>query len=193
MTNSSRLQETLNTVPPITLGTILLCCTLYLVQLVFDLRLTDWTLVATLWWQQPYRFGTSALLHHGPMHLGMNMLSMFALGKMVEQRIGSFRLLFTILASILGTGVVHVAMAWLGAMVLGMHELLRQHSIGFSGVLFHLTVLECNQHSGASRSLFGFVQVPAPLYPYALYVGPCLLFLSVWYISAPLQFQAVCV
>lgn len=45
-----------------------------------------------------------------------------------------------------------------------------QHSVGFSAVLFHFSVLECNLYPHHSRSLFSFVNVPAYLYPWALLI-----------------------
>lgn len=45
-----------------------------------------------------------------------------------------------------------------------------EHSVGFSGVLFHFCVLECNLVQTSSRSLFGIVHVPAQAYPWALLV-----------------------
>jgi len=50
-----------------------------------------------------------------------------------------------------------------------------RHGAGFSGVLFHLLVLECSIASApasqsSSRSIFGFVSVPAYLYPWVLLV-----------------------
>lgn len=164
----SRFEETLRTIPPITLGTIALCCILYILQVVLDIRVTNWTLSPALVLSQPYRVITSALLHNGPLHLGMNMMSMYAIGMMVEQRLGSLRLLFTIVASIGMTAAVHVSIAWVAAFAVNVMGPMHQHSIGFSGVLFHLSVLECNMGSHASRSLFGFVEVPAKMYPFAL-------------------------
>lgn len=45
-----------------------------------------------------------------------------------------------------------------------------QHSVGFSGVIFHLSVMECNMTPHRTRSVFGFLTVPAYLYPWALLV-----------------------
>lgn len=46
-----------------------------------------------------------------------------------------------------------------------------QHSVGFSGVLFHLSVMEANLSPDATRSVFGFCRVPAWGYPWALLVA----------------------
>ena len=50
----------------------------------------------------------------------------------------------------------------------GFDGLMYQHAVGFSGVLFHLSVLECNMGQNRSRDLFGIVTVPSYLYPWVL-------------------------
>ena len=45
-----------------------------------------------------------------------------------------------------------------------------QHSVGFSGVIFQLSVLESNLSPNRSRSVFGFIQVSSKMYPWALLV-----------------------
>lgn len=164
----SRFQEVLRTAPPITLGFIILCSALYLFQVVGDVQLHHWTLAPRFVFTQPYRIVSSALLHGGFLHLGMNMMSLYAIGAMVERRLGSFRLFFTIMASIVGTALVHVSVAWTTKLILGVSTFVMEQSIGFSGVLFHLSVLECHLGSHSNRSLFGFMEVPAKLYPFAL-------------------------
>ncbi len=44
-------------------------------------------------------------------------------------------------------------------------------AVGFSGVLFALTVQESFLGAGSSRSLFGLVNVPSKLYPWAMLVA----------------------
>jgi Rhomboid family len=57
------------------------------------------------------------------------------------------------------------------SMLLAWDGLMVQHSVGFSAVLFHVSVLECNLYPHHStRSLFGFANVPAYLYPWALLI-----------------------
>ena len=46
----------------------------------------------------------------------------------------------------------------------------RQHSLGFSGVIFALAACEAAR-GGGRRSVFGVVEVPARLYPWALLVA----------------------
>jgi hypothetical protein len=104
------------------------------------------------------------------MHLGMNMLSTAAISSLLEKRFGTLRQIVSILWSILLTSVVYTIVALLLSALLGMDDLMYQHSVGFSGVIFHLSVLESGTTS-STRSVFGVISVPAPLYPWALLVA----------------------
>jgi membrane associated rhomboid family serine protease len=169
---SSRLSEVLRTVPPVTQGVIAVCVGIYLLQCLLDVNPTDWALrpAAVIRSNEYYRILTSPLLHLSPMHIGMNMMSTYAIGTMLEKRLGSFRMLFIVLSSMVVTGSVHVFGAWLVSLTLGKNWLMRESSVGFSGVLFHLSVLECNLGTHENRSVFGFFEVRASLYPWVLYV-----------------------
>jgi len=46
-----------------------------------------------------------------------------------------------------------------------------QHSLGFSGVLFHLCVIQAYRHPNATRSLFGFFSVSSTVYPWVLLIA----------------------
>ena len=113
-----------------------------------------------------YRILSSAYLHAGAMHLGVNMLSTAAVGRALETRWGTWRFLGWVFWSAPLAGATHVCLAWLLSLA-GFNEFLRQPSIGFSGVLFALVVSE-TWRSDARRSLFGMVEVPAKAYPFAM-------------------------
>lgn len=51
-----------------------------------------------------------------------------------------------------------------------MHDLqyVHQHAVGFSGVIFTLALMECYGSTVPTRSIFGILQVPTKLYPWAL-------------------------
>lgn len=104
------------------------------------------------------------------MHIGMNMISMVAMGGMLEKRTGTLSLAVTILYSILLTSVLYIAVAWFTYIVMDQEKLLYQHSLGFSGVLFHLSVLECHLGPLQPRSLFGITTVSPKYYPWVLLV-----------------------
>ena len=169
----SRFNDLLRTIPPATLGVISLCCLLYMFQIVTDLPLRAVTLCPRLVVHdnEYYRIVTSALFHANLMHIGMNCMSTLAIGSMLEKRLGTLRMIVTMLWSIFLTSVIYIASALFLNAFLGMKGLMEQHSIGFSGVIFHLSVLECNLGPHASRSVFGIFQVPSSLYPWVLYVS----------------------
>jgi len=118
-----------------------------------------------------YRIITSALFHGSLMHIGMNMLSGFHLSGLLEKRLGTVPHLVTTLGAILWTSAVYLFVAWTASSAFGYDAWMHQHSVGFSGVLFHFCVLECNLASSASRSLFGAIQIPTYLYPWALLIA----------------------
>jgi Rhomboid family len=156
-------------------------------------QLSRHTLCPALVWESPRhewpRIVTSALFHANLWHLLMNMASTLALGTRLEkhQQFGSLWLLCTTISAILLTAVTHILLAFAMYQTTGNQEAWRGHSVGFSAVLFHCVTLEChvddsnsniNSSSSAGstrRSLFGFVDVPSRLYPWALYVdrGAC--------------------
>lgn len=166
----SRLNDFLRTIPPATLGVISLCCLLYAVQIVTDLPLHAVTLCPRLVVHDSeyYRIVTSSLFHANFMHIGMNMMSTTAIGSMLEKRFGTLRMIITMLWSIILSSVIYIASALFLSVFLGFGGLMYQHSIGFSGVIFHLSVLECNLGPHASRSVFGMLDVPSSLYPWVL-------------------------
>ena len=166
----SRFHELLRNTPPATLGVISLCCVLYLVQVITDLPLHDLTMCPRLiiFEGEVYRVVTSALFHASLMHIGMNAMSLSAIGGMLEKRMGTLRILCTMLLSIFVTSVIYIAAALFLDMVFGRKGLMNQHSLGFSGVIFHVSVLECNIGTHGSRSVFGLFDVTSSLYPWVL-------------------------
>ena len=101
------------------------------------------------------------------MHIAMNMMSTFAICSLLETKLGTIRLAITTLWAILLTSTTYTLVAFLLHILLRYDQLMFQHALGFSGVIFHLSVLECNLTQG-SRSLFGVISVPSYLYPWLL-------------------------
>lgn len=155
-----------------TMGIIGLCVSVFALQVLLELNLHHYTMCprSVLHLHEYYRIFTSAVFHANLMHVGMNVMSTAALGAALERRLGSLRFFVTTLWSILFTSIVYLSIACLWSSLTGKDDLMNQHSVGFSGVLFHYVVLECRLLGDGSRSIFGFVQVPAALYPWALYV-----------------------
>jgi hypothetical protein len=55
-------------------------------------------------------------------------------------------------------------------MLTGDLKYAKQQSVGFSGVIFALSVVDIYKSAGGSRSIFGFFEVPAKVYPWVLLV-----------------------
>ena len=102
------------------------------------------------------------------MHIGMNMMSTAAISAMLEKRLGTLKQTFTMAWAMLLTSTIYTMVALFLHLVLRKDGLMYQHSVGFSGVIFHLSVMECNLLPNQLRSVFGFLSVPAYLYPWAL-------------------------
>ena len=114
---------------------------------------------------------TSALFHGSLLHIGMNMMSTAAIGGALEKKIGTLLLGATILWGIFLTSAIYVAISWLLWAVFGYQKMMLQHSVGFSGVIFQLSVMESNLSPDRVRSVFGMVDVSSRLYPWALLVA----------------------
>jgi len=106
------------------------------------------------------------------MHIGMNMMSTAAIGTLLEKRFGSLWYAFTVCWGIVLTSVIYIVAAWFGSFLrTDMSDgLMYGHSVGFSGVIFQLSVLESSLSPDRVRSVFGFVNVGAAMYPWALLV-----------------------
>lgn len=98
------------------------------------------------------------------------MLSTYAIGSLLEKQLGTLGLIVTMLWSAIVSCSLYLCIATLAHYIFDYDKLMYDHAVGFSGVLFHLSVLECHLSPQFARSLFGMVNVPAALYPWALLV-----------------------
>ena len=166
--------------PLATAGMIGLCCSVYVSQIVLDVNVRHFTMCPrlVLYLQHYYRIVTSCFFHGSIMHIGMNMVSTAAIAALLERRLGTMLLTLTVLWSVLITGVLALVLALGTQWIIGSDSLMNQHSLGFSGIMFHLLVLESNltsshgtggvassSSSSSTRSVFGFVTVPSYAYP----------------------------
>lgn len=168
----SRPDELLRSTPPATLAVLMVCIEIYVLQLILDLEMEKFTMCPrlVLYIHEYYRVFTSAVFHANMMHIGMNMLSTFAISSLLEKRLGTLRHLFSIMWAIMLTAFFYIAMAYAAYFFAGYDTWMYQHAVGFSGVIFHMSVLECNLSRSHSRSVFGFFSVPSYLYPWVLLV-----------------------
>ena len=100
------------------------------------------------------------------MHIAMNMLSTVALSGQLERELGTLRHVHSVAWAILCSNSIYMIVAYLLSILFMYDHLMYQHSVGFSGILFHMLVLECQ--AGGSRNIFGVVSVPAWVYPWVL-------------------------
>lgn len=122
------------------------------------------------YYNQYYRMITSAFLHGGIMHIGMNMMSLVAIGGMLEPVYGSFRFIYLTWITILLGGICYLILAFSTAWITSDWSYIGVSSIGYSGVLFSYAVMESFHSTVQSRSLFGLINVPTKLYPFILLI-----------------------
>lgn len=161
----------MGSIPPATLGVMVVCSVLFGLQnaLAWDLQLVTMCPRLVLYTHEYYRVLTSALFHANLMHIGMNMLSTSAISSMLEKKLGTLRLFVSMWWAMLLTSTIYISIAYFAHLGFGYDAWMYQHAVGFSGIIFHLSVLESNLQPGP-RSVFGFFSVPSSLYPWVLLV-----------------------
>ena len=159
--------------PATTLFMVCTCASIYILQIVCEPHVQNFTMNPRqiIYLHEYYRIITSAIFHANFMHIGMNMMSFIAIGSSLERQFGTVWHALTILWSIFVTAAVYIFTAFLLYFGCGTESLMYQHSVGFSGVLFHLSVIQSNLIQHPTRSLFGMIDVPSASYPWALLVA----------------------
>jgi membrane associated rhomboid family serine protease len=166
---NNRSTDALRQLPPATLAVISICVFLFIIQITMNWNIQLLTMCPRLilFMNEYFRIFTSVFFHANLMHIGMNMLSTSTISTVLEKRIGTLRLIFSIWWSIILTSTIYIIIAYTAYIIFGYDKWMYQHSIGFSGIIFHLSVLESYLHPG-QRSVFGFFSVPSFVYPWAL-------------------------
>lgn len=167
--SNNRLTEALTHLPPTTLGVIIVCASIHAIQniLGWNLRLFTMCPRLILFTHEYYRVFTAVFFHANLMHIGMNMLSTAAISSALEKQLGTLRLLFSIWWAILLTSAIYILIAYAAYVFFGYDSWMYQHAVGYSGIIFHMSVLESRLHPGP-RSVFGIFSVPASVYPWVL-------------------------
>eukprot|EP00594_Rhizosolenia_setigera_P017555 CAMPEP_0178974320 /NCGR_PEP_ID=MMETSP0789-20121207/22384_1 /TAXON_ID=3005 /ORGANISM="Rhizosolenia setigera, Strain CCMP 1694" /LENGTH=363 /DNA_ID=CAMNT_0020662627 /DNA_START=30 /DNA_END=1118 /DNA_ORIENTATION=+ len=190
----SRLNEVISSTPLTTKVFLSLCVVTYIYQLLFDPNLSTYTNCPRniLYLKEYYRIITSSFFHGGLMHLGMNMMAFYSIaGRSLEgpttttsttltlsrrgdrKYMGSLYLFLSIMWGILLTSFVYISIALILSFCFSYDDFMYQHSVGFSGVLFQLSVLEANkshEESNRTRSIYGMIKVKSKYYPWALLI-----------------------
>ena len=170
---SSRAAEKLADIPFATMLVMGLCIAVYGYQTLVDPQLRDFTMCPSLVIKnhELYRIFTACLFHGSPGHIAMNMMSTYVIGTSLERQIGTLTMSLTIILGMLFTGIVKISISLILASW-GLEVMMMRHSLGFSGVIFQLLVLDCNLRPDRSQKLFGLMTVSSKAYPWAS-VRPC--------------------
>ncbi|KAJ3685892.1 hypothetical protein LUZ61_015056 [Rhynchospora tenuis] len=171
----TRIKQWWGSIPFITSGVVIVCSVIYLICLLFgydsfyEICFLPSQVVSHF---QVYRFYTSVLFHGSILHVVFNMLAFVPLGSELERIMGSVRLLYLIILLSTTNAILHLIVA-----LLVDHNpfhpyayFMNECSIGFSGVIFSLIVIETSLSGAQSRSVFGLFNVPSKLYPWILLV-----------------------
>lgn len=88
-----------------------------------------------------WRSFSGATAHFEPLHIGFNMMSLYALGIELEPRFGSLPFLFYNICLIPLTTIVMMGMIWMQIRYTADERLRHTKSVGYSGVLFAWAVI----------------------------------------------------
>lgn len=171
-TSGRSLQTFLLQTPLLVVVLLIVNVAIHVIVFIFSINIGPYVFQPYLVWyfNQYYRMITSAFLHGGIMHIGMNMMSLVAIGGMLEPVYGTFKFLCLTWLSILLGGICYLLLAFGTAWITSNWSYLGVSSIGYSGVLFSYAVIESFHSPDASRSIFGLFNVPTKLYPFILLV-----------------------
>ena len=168
---TSRVTEILSKIPIVTVGLLLLNCSIHGIVFLFYVGLNNYSIsAAQVLRGEYYRIVSAAFTHNGMMHIFMNMSSLLQLGASLEAQFGSMQFAFLTLWSTVLIGIVYVLLSWCTAVIMMDARQLWASGVGFSGVLFCYAVIEANHTSEATRSLYGICNIPSKLYPFVLLV-----------------------
>ncbi|XP_004982286.1 rhomboid-like protein 15 isoform X2 [Setaria italica] len=171
----TRLNQWWSSIPFVTSGVVLICGAIYLLCLLigYDSYAEICFLPSAVASHfQVYRFYTSVLFHGSVLHVLFNMLALVPLGTELERIMGSVRLLFLMFLLATTNAILHLTIAFLVAYnpLSPVPNLADECSIGFSGVIFSMIVIETSLSGVQSRSVFGLFNVPAKWYAWILLV-----------------------
>ncbi|MCO5608693.1 hypothetical protein L7F22_062907 [Adiantum nelumboides] len=172
---STRVSQWWTAVPFVTSATVLLCGAIYTICLLFgydsffEVCFLPSAVTAKF---EVYRTYTSTLFHVSILHLFFNMLALVPIGSGLERILGSVRYSHVLFLIATSNGVLHLLFALLSA-----HNpvhlytfFMNECSIGFSGMIFAMIVMETSLSGVQNRSIFGFFSVPAKWYAWILLI-----------------------
>ncbi|KAH7292484.1 hypothetical protein KP509_29G070900 [Ceratopteris richardii] len=172
---STRVSQWWSAVPFLTSGIVFICGVIYAVCLLFgydsfyEVCLLPSAIAAKY---EVYRIYTSTLFHVSILHLVFNMLALVPIGSGLERILGSVRYFHVLFLIATCNGILHLLFALLAAHnpVHPYSHFMNECSIGFSGMIFAMIVMETSLSGVQHRSIFGFFNVPAKWYAWILLI-----------------------
>lgn len=122
---------------------------------------------------QVWRLFTAQFFHNDILHLIMNMMAFYSLGNSFERSVGTLAFIYYMFIFGIISNLLDAFIAWF-MLWGGRPEHFIGGTLGFSGVLFSLMVIDTEVSPGSQRSVMGLFLVPKDLYPWAM-----LLFMSI--------------
>lgn len=134
---------------------------------------------------QFHRIVTNGFFHSSATHLGLNILGIYGVGTDLETRLGPRSLLTLLAASVILTSLLYIGLAYIMCFSVFHNDhvgaaWVRLGCKGFSGVLFHWTVLSCHasgRDGVRSVDFFEGIDIPAMYFPWASMV--------IWHLMDP--------
>ncbi|KAL8509602.1 hypothetical protein ACS0TY_016722 [Phlomoides rotata] len=171
----TRLNQWWEGIPFLTSAIVIVCGIIYLVCLLFgydsfaEVCFLPSAVVSRF---QVYRVFTSILFHGSLLHVLFNMMALVPMGSELERIMGSIRLLYITILLATSNAILHLVISLLAAHnpFSSYQDFMYQCSIGFSGILFSMIVMETSLSGVQSRSFFGLFNVPAKWYVWILLV-----------------------
>ncbi len=168
--STARVYDYLSTIPIVTKCLLLLNLAIHVVLFLISFPVNDLAInpMVIIIRGEYYRMVSSAFVHGGIMHIGMNMSTLLAIGGSLENQYGTLTMLFLTLWCLILCGATFVCMVWSYATFSGQPGELNTSAVGYSGVLFSYALVEAFHSTETSRSVFGFFSVPTKAYPFIL-------------------------
>ena len=116
-----------------------------------------------------WRLITAPFLHSGIIHLAMNMGTFLQVGMSLESAIGTLSFFYHIIVFGFISSVIDVVLSYILTFI-GEESAYNAASIGFSGVLFALTLIDISITKDEYRSVFGILLVPSQVYPWIILI-----------------------
>lgn len=139
-----------------------------------------WELTLLFLFLTVYRIYTSIFFHGSLLHVLFNMMALVPLGSELERITGSVRLLYMIILLATSNAIFHLFIALVVA-----HNpfktylfLMNECSIGFSGILFSMIVIETSLSGVQSRRLVSLML----LFFFFLRIVSCLILKHMWWL-----------